>query len=461
MSRTSKRLALAGCLMALSAVALLLVAITLKPLPLPFLSFYLQRILDQRYHAYEVEFDEARLRWLLLEDSLHVQLQGVRAVDFDGDVIAEVPEVLVGVAFTSLLGGDLILQEVSVRDARLGFYRTSGGAVKFDVGIGKEGAAGEILQNLLIDIAVADAAVGADAVFPKVSLLAADITLGDEVSGAYLRVPAADILLAPDSQGVRSTYDLEVETSGGRLRLSAESLYKTSDQRIDLTLELNRIRPAILAEILPRMGFLAPFEVPLSGPLSLELDKFFNVSSVNFDLVGGPGSLELADYSGLNLYLRGLSASGSATDGLNSLNLTELKLNFDGAKIVMSGLLSISDQTLAVTTRLVAVDTTLAALVPRWFSQLNNVLERSADRQAGDRKITELFFEGRYDIGRGELQGEGRISYGDKDVAIDAPLATGTESQVSLAPSTQFLVNGPIDAPNFVIVPNKGQPGPP
>ena len=457
--RGIRKLVLAiACAMFL-ATTTLIAAIAIHPLPLPFMSHYLQDLLEHHYHAYDVEFDEARLRWRPFNDSLDIQFESVRAMEFDGEIIATIPKVVLGVALAPILRGDLEILNVSVQGAKIQLFRTAGGAVKFDIGSKDDGSSGKILEYILTDIAAAPVTLGELLSFPSVSVLDADLTFRDENSGTFLRIPDADVRLQPDPKGVRSTYDLQVAAGGDRLRFSAESLFKTSDQSIDLNVVLDRIRPSVLAEILPRLGYLAPFEIPLSGNIRIQLDKFFAVSSASFDVAGEAGSLEIAEYSGLNLYLDGMRAKGRATDGVSHLDLTKLQLDLGRATVTLTGLLTRSDQTLAVTMEFVVVDTSLISLMPRWFAQLENALDRRGTAGAEQPDVTLLSFDGRYHLGERVVQGKGLVSYRDK---VASEEAVGAKSEMSPTaarePSTQFMVSGSIDAPNFVIATTETAP---
>ena len=428
-----------------------------KPLHLPFIDSYLRSLLEDNYHSYDVEFDETRIQWHLIDGIVELQISAIRARDMGGDIIATLPEIDVGMDLPALVQGKVKLHYLRVLRARFGLFRTAGGAVKFDIGGRSDGSSGKILENLLVDIAAAPALTEGKAPdFPTISVIDTEIELGDEVSGAELWIPTSQIHLNSDPEGVRGDYVLKVATGGEPLRLSAVSLFRTANQRTDLIVELDGVRPAIVGEILPNLGFFTPLEVPFSGTIKVELDKFLGVSKATFDLVGDKGSLEIADYGGTNVMIESVRASGIVSENFSRVALTDLRFALAQGEVAVQGLVIKDGPTYSFALDLAISDTTPVILFPRWFAQIETAPNWTDDALSTQEHEIEVAFDGRYDKERRRLDGTGIIS--------PRPVNGHTKSSNGAAadPNKQdlaafwFSAQGPIEAPNILVSPIVG-----
>ena len=434
---------------------LTLVGITAyTPLPLPFIDSYLRGLLDQNYYSYGIEFEDARAQWHLIDGIVELQLSNVQARDLGGEVIASVPQIDIGLDLAAVMQGNIKLSYLRIKRARIGLYRTVGGAVKFDIGGRSDGAAGKILENLLIDIASAPALTeGKVPDFPTISVIDTEFEIGDEASGADLWIPKAQVHLKSTADGVRGDYVLEVATGGERLRLSAVSLFSTADQRTDLVVELDGVRPAIVGEILPNLGFFTPIEVPFSGSIKVELDKFLTISHMTFDLVGEKGSLEIADYGGVNLAVKSARAVGKVGEALSYVELTDLRFILKEGEIAVQGLVFKDGPTYSFGLDLAISGNNPVGLFPRWFAQVETAPSWKEGGEPAGKQAAEIAFDGRYDQQRNHLVGTGIISSRALGGRSNRSRESGPTSETQDIATLWFLVEGPIDAPNVLITP--------
>jgi hypothetical protein len=114
----------------------------------------------------------------------------------------------------------------------------------------------------------------------------ADILVGNELANTEMHISDADILIAPHADGVRSIFDLAVETAAAPVNISAVGLYRTEDQQIELELNFDDLT-------LDGFGAMLPDTIPdillresLSGTVELDMDKFFSIKAAVFDLSG-------------------------------------------------------------------------------------------------------------------------------------------------------------------------------
>ncbi len=242
---------------------------------------------EKLYYAYDVKFDDILLSWSDGHGNLGLSMVAVRVADYSLEDIASVPEIRAGLSLGAAIVGGQALRVITVRGPRVRWIRTAGGAVKFDIGADEPGDSGKILEDFLITMAAApDPDAGEARTLPTVRIVEADIQISDELDGRTTHISHADILIEPDAAGVRSTFALTLETPRRPVRVSAEGLYRTADQRMTVAVRLDSLRLGDFALAAPS-GLLAlvPDE-PMSGSISVEMDKFFAIDRAAYALEG-------------------------------------------------------------------------------------------------------------------------------------------------------------------------------
>ena len=179
---------------------------------------------------------------------------------------------------------------------RIRWIKTTGGAIKFDIGADRPGDSGKILEDFLITLAAApDPQEGEQKVLPEMRIVDAEIMIGNESENSNLHISDADILIAPHAMGVRSTFELAIETATRPVHITAEGLYRTKDQRIELALKFKDLALDGLGSVLPAPVPGSIMSEAVSGSIQLDMDKFFSVDAAEFDLSGK--ALSLAGYA--------------------------------------------------------------------------------------------------------------------------------------------------------------------
>jgi hypothetical protein len=425
-----------GVFLLLVVIGAFLSFITWRPVSLPFISGHIRQVLEQHYPLYEIDVQDVLVQWHPLDDTLVVDFYSLNVHDLAGDEIAHIPHVQVGVKTSSILDEKLDLRYVKIIDSRIALFRTAGGAIKFDIGNTNSGASGEILEYLLIDLAATPGTVGDVRSFPTVSLVGGKLFLGDEITGTNIRIPKVDLWLEPDDQGVACGIELSIAAPDGNFKLQADVRYRTSDQISVVDISLDEFRPAVLSEIMPGFEYLEPFEVPISGQVSGELDKFFELKTASFDLQGKNGSLEVYDYVGFNPRLQFMDLRGTYEGHSNSVKLDSLRLVMENGIIDSTGVFSWKNERLEILSRTMLSGTSFFSLAPQLFSQFPSDILAAFDSSSSRHSKITVTADGTYDPVIGGFVGQGTISRG-----AELDVTTGNKmTEINLA----YRVDGPL-----------------
>ncbi|MEO1065597.1 MAG: hydantoinase B/oxoprolinase family protein, partial [Actinomycetota bacterium] len=118
-------------------------------------------------------------------------------------------------------------------------------------------------------------------------------TFSDEASAVHLRAEALDLGFRSSELERHAELDFYLLVGGQRLSFSVEVSRSCVEDEFRVTVFPDAVHPGVLGEIIPGLGFLYPFELPVTGSVAFELDAARELRHVAFELSGGSGTLEL------------------------------------------------------------------------------------------------------------------------------------------------------------------------
>lgn len=424
----------------LCVITLLVISI-IRPIPLPFISSLMNNELSNRFHAYYINFDTVKTRIRPLKGVLEFHYDSVKALDYGDNVLASTPKVLAEVSLRSLFHERTFIKSIELNSPKISFIRTTGGALKFDIGNSNDGSSGRVLETIFIYIATASTT---EKSFTDLRIVNSDLTVGDEISGSLVHAPNANITLIPDTEGIRCAYNFKVFARGEYLHISGDCLYKTASEDFNLLVNLDEIRPALLTEISPQFTYLTPLEVRLSGVVELELDKFLNVNKTEFNLASKKGTLELTDYFGKNININALQITGKALHNFSHIELDTVLVNLNESKVEASALFLTDDENLDFKLTTILTGTSITTLFPQWFSYLETEdLDCISSSPANTYTQSSLAIDGIYNLKLHQIIASGQIS------CLDQKLA---DNITNINNMQKFMMDGTFDAPNLTII---------
>lgn len=304
----------------LLVAAALTARLAIGPISVAFMGPSLRESIGESlYYAYDVKFDDLEIRWSDGHGNFGLALVGVRVADYSAQDIASVPEIIFGLSPGAVIGGDMRPAAITVIGPKIRWIKTAGGAIKFDVGANKPGESGKILEDFLITMAAApEPEEGLKKVLPEMRIVDADILIGNDVDNSTLHISDADVLIAPHAEGVRTVFELAVETASEPVLVSAEGLFRTKDQRIELALNFEDLALNALGAVLPDAVPESIMSEPFTGTIQLDMDKFFSIDTAVFSVSGD--ALDLTGRAHIDANLVSLEAEGTvAASSLRAL----------------------------------------------------------------------------------------------------------------------------------------------
>jgi hypothetical protein len=250
-----------------------------------------------------VEVEGSVLAWGGLDHPLEIRLRQVRAVASDGQTVASVPELAVGISVPALLRGRLALARVTLVRPVLKIERTPEGALVLDLhplptpGPSRDMVVEPAVESeALPDQIAAFLRLPPDPLSPlgaltTVSVTGAALTIDDRASGRVWRVPRAELSAERADDGITLKAGLESPLAGRLATLALEGRYRQTDGTARIEATLAGLEPAALAPLAPALAPLAALQMPLAGSASLALGADLRPVRLRVKLKAGAGTL--------------------------------------------------------------------------------------------------------------------------------------------------------------------------
>ena len=332
--------ALTGLVVLFGLLALLLAR---GPISLGYLTPYLQDELNAAVAPFSIRVDSTQLTWEDWDNTLDVRVVGVRVFDPDGNLLAEVPQMSVGLRGEALLVADLVPTSLELIAPQMVVVREADGRVNLGFGAvdawryGDDDPFGRAVRG-------DGSAFGAS--LERVSVRDADLTIEDRQSGARLRSSGSNLTASRSADGVLIEFAGQLNLAGEQAFLGVGALYPADGGRPELNVRVSEMRPSALAAALPlpELASLRHVDAPVSGTLAVELTADFAVDRLGFDLAAAAGSLRLPDLGLPELRFASLRAAGQAADGLATATLDALQIDLgDGFSARLTAAMSRTD----------------------------------------------------------------------------------------------------------------------
>ncbi len=373
------------------------------PISLSFLSRYVEDVLTKAELEFRIEFDDVVLAWAGWERTLDVRAIGVRVLRDDGSLLASLPAVSVALSGRALIRGAVAPTSLDLIgiDARL--VRRADGSIDF--GLEADAAeAGDLARQLLDDLLRPPDPTRMMGYLRRVSVLDADLTVFDQISGVSWRAPRADVVLVRDRDGIEGIAQVDVELGDELVKLTANAVYTSAGRRARITLRFADLDPARLGDAGVPLPRLASLRMPMSGTLGLTVDVTGTFSDVAFDLEAGPGHLDLPEFYEEPQPVTSLRLRGRLGDSFDSLVVDSFAADFGGPSATLSGQVWFGDGGRGARLEGVLNDLTIAELLRRWPATVGRRTYAWAKTHLHEGLITDAKF--RVDVAPGALDGE-------------------------------------------------------
>ncbi len=340
------------------------------PVSLAVLKPYLQDALTFGGIDYQVQLDDTILSWDGAKRSVDIRAIGVRMLDPTGRHVAQVPEISLGLSVRGLLAGviaptriDLIgLSARFIRDPERGLLLVPTG------GAGDQSGA---LETMIGGLSGGGEAV-ATRYLRELRIRNADISLEDRVLDLLWTVPDAGLTLWRDNERIRGRLAGNLDFAGELVRVELTGVHDPETGGTELRLEFDELVPALIASRTEKLARVAALKLPVGGNLAMTVDSEGRFGSIDFDIYGGAGFVDLPELYKDPLQVEQLGLRGRLADDWESVRVDELFVDASGATATLRGLVEFSGSDFALAGDGTIRNVSMAALEELWPPSLGS-----------------------------------------------------------------------------------------
>ena len=265
------------------------------PIPLTFLTPYIEDALSPADSAIAVEIEETQLQWAGWQRAVNLRASEVRVLDSERRVIAELPEVSLGLSLRAMFRAKIAPTYFEIVRPSISVVRNQDGA--FAIGFAKsveaqDGKPG--VENLVLERLITELLSEPDRSRPlgylrRVAIIEADLFLDDRQLRQIWHASRADLAFERNVVGITASADVDLELDGQQSRVTGNATYETETGVIDTTFGFRELDPAPFLRRLihPVARSFAEVGLQLDGSLGFRMESDGAVKTVRFDLVDG------------------------------------------------------------------------------------------------------------------------------------------------------------------------------
>lgn len=355
------------CLLFVGGVFLLL---SRGPISLAFVKAPFERMINEKTGDVRVEIRDAVIERAESGSGFHFRLRGIQLTDGHGAIVARAPRAAIGMSAAALLRGSFTPSRLELIGPKINLSRDAEGGIKlgFDeadqpngtrlaAGTSDSGAQGEgeavasaegLVQTILESLADAQGSDGATALLEQISIRDAAISLYDEYNDARWFAPNANLDFNRIPEGILLTGSMTIESGAVPWQLQVEARYRKQTDDFRAVATVRDFVPAEIAGKLSVLSNLAEVRLPLSGRVSVELDRQGAIKAAvgqfgaGAGFVGFPGVISdavLIDEGEVNLHFDPASSSIVLAESRIFIGQAQAALEGSFKPVLVDGLL--------------------------------------------------------------------------------------------------------------------------
>lgn len=285
---------------------------------------------------------------------LQLQAEGVRVVDGAGVAVVGTPQLRLTLSSRALARGMIAPQAIELSDVRVRLSRSETGSVQFGLDQGSADPVDEVTKGgdagdddstvawILADLLQPPDPERVTGYLRRVSVDDADVLVRDAQLNRSWRIPDADFELIRGESDVVTSIGGVLDVDGRPQRTEMKARLDLATAVAEVSVALGDVRPDIVTQLLPVLGFLSAFDAPISGDLAFRVTRRGGIEDATVHLTAGPGSVGIPG-TGRSLPLRSMVLRG-ATAEANLFEVAEFVLDAGGQRIAATGDLRWSDE---------------------------------------------------------------------------------------------------------------------
>lgn len=412
-----------------------LMMLSAGPVNLGFATPYIERALTSPDSPNVIRVRDTVIAWDRAAASIDLRAVGIRVFDRErARLVATAPSVGVRLSIRALMRGLLAPSVLEVDGATLNVRRGSDGTLS--MGFASADSESELdaeTTGLLAALTRPPDPDSPAGYLHTFGITGATVRVDDRVNDTRWVAHNAAVRLRRDHATIRAEMTARLDVNGLSADLSANGSFDLDRRTTDLAVSFEGMQPAALASLERHARELRRVEMPIDGTLSLRLDPRGEIEFGEFELIGGPGAVDVPELYEAPLSVDAVFIKGRVQDHFDRITIEEAFVDTDGITGSLRGIMvRASADRLVLNAEAEATDLPIERLDRLWPPALKAPARRWVVRnlQDGTAETVEVRLRGEASPGApfsmDNIQIRGGITFSDMTVHYLRPMTPVT-----------------------------------
>ena len=314
------------------------------PISIGFLGPYLEDSFSSPNSDYTITFSDTILSWEGWDRSLDILAVEMKVFNSDGQEVAHLPRVSIGLSALSLLSGDLNPTNIEILAPDIRLARNKSGHIVFDSGNPKELEEGVLsngsdfsylMEQFISDRKTEGSRLGG---LDSVAIRNADISLEDHQEGLKWRVPKADFVFELGSEEATGKANFYIETIDKLINIDTNIDININEELIKLEIGFEDFVPLNVKNLVEFFPTLSNIDGSFSGKVYTEtnFNGDFKIPLI-FDIEGYSGIIDMPSFIPTPRPFEYLRIKGQADIDNSTLNINDFFVDSGGPTFSFNG----------------------------------------------------------------------------------------------------------------------------
>ena len=250
-----------------------------------------------------------------------IRARNIKVFSRDGKLVAQLPQVSIGLSMRALLRGRLAVSSLGIRrlSASVARYKDGG----FTVGLLAKGGQAQnvdiLVKGITNELSRPPGQTGGPLGYlNRVEIIESKLVFDDRQAGIVWRSPRADIVMIRDKPGLRADVAISIAAQNRLSQIFAQLDFQRVAGVFLGRVRFERLNPSLVARSVNGLDYLVNFSMPVTGELAVKATKGGSLQMLAGTLNTPVGKIE-GDFE--------FASDGDAVSGLvrlERLNISEL-----------------------------------------------------------------------------------------------------------------------------------------
>jgi uncharacterized protein YhdP len=338
------RLSVAIFVIVLALAVIVAYELAQGPISLDFLTSSIEDAMRAPDDGISGRLGETQLVWNKEGQTLEIRAANVQILAADGARIASAPEMSIALSGSSLLRGAVTIRVARILHPYLRVEIAPDGSVSFGGGENADETSSRrgFLDGVVLSLLAPETADRTTGIPAHIELVDGHLDIVDKAKNQQWQATNVNLDFRHEQADVIGHGDIDLAAGSWKAHVSAEGQFVRGTRTLKATVNWHDLDLAFLAPLGPALRQLAIAKFPTSGTAKFDYTPDQGVTSVGFNVTGGPGTFDATEWLGKTYRIASLAATGTLSStipgaGFDGISVERAKLDLGGPTLTVSG----------------------------------------------------------------------------------------------------------------------------